>query len=114
MLFKSHLAASGGEYPEVAEDRATIALPGEACQPGLDYLNAIDQLLIHQRVELFEGGSFTVLASCVALEQNYWPFAPCSHLRMRREKQVLGEEHHGPAGLHGRRGLGMLREILLR
>ena len=40
---------------ELATVGQTPAPPAPACPPGLSYLSTIDQLLVHQNVELLEG-----------------------------------------------------------
>lgn len=46
--------APGGQQPQQWMARPE-AIPG--CPPGLEYLTQIDQLLVHQQIELLEGTS---------------------------------------------------------
>ena len=47
------MAGQPGQAPQPQWMTKPEAIPG--CPPGLEYLTQIDQLLVHQQVELFEG-----------------------------------------------------------
>ena len=45
------------------------SIPG--CPPGLEYLTLLDQLLVHQKVELFEGSQMFYVYSLISIVSNY-------------------------------------------
>ena len=63
MLVRRKFFVAGGKQQVQWMAAPSETIPG--CPPGLEYLTQVDQLLVHQQVELFE--STFILASCRAM-----------------------------------------------
>lgn len=60
------------------------------CPPGLEYLTAVDQLLVHQKVELLEGNLLMLI--CLYLTSNVLAFKQLSS-DLKRQTSILLKIH---------------------